>query len=112
MSPGQTTLCRSCPHTAYLQVDSMLDVIVVRHRIRQTDCVAWEERVPALHDEQLLGYYHLQAGCVPDVSPACMLHHAKWIDGHICLRQCTWVTVWPDVEQPHAHAGTLQCIAG
>lgn len=38
----------------------MLDVIIVRHSICQADCAAWEEGLPAFHDEQLLGYYHLQ----------------------------------------------------
>lgn len=55
-------------HKAYLQVDGMLDVIEVGHSICQADGVAWKEGVPAFHDEQLLGDYHLQAGYAPERS--------------------------------------------
>lgn len=67
--PLMITVCFNM-HKAYLQMDRMLDVVKLGHSICQADCIAWEERVPAFHDEQLLGDYHLQAGYAPERSPA------------------------------------------
>ena len=45
--------------TADLQVDGVLDVIILGHQVCKTHCSGCKKGVPALHDEQLLGNYHL-----------------------------------------------------